>query len=66
MEELREWILDHKTTDADIKRVARGLTSEIIAAVTKLMSNLDLIYGAKNPCNRTCEYNNRSSWNFLR
>ncbi|EHL2595527.1 ethanolamine ammonia-lyase subunit EutB, partial [Listeria monocytogenes] len=39
--------LDHKTTDADIKRVARGLTSEIIAAVTKLMSNLDLIYGAK-------------------
>ncbi|MCD1679700.1 ethanolamine ammonia-lyase subunit EutB [Listeria monocytogenes] len=47
VEELREWILDHKTTDADIKRVARGLTSEIIAAVTKLMSNLDLTYGAK-------------------
>ncbi|EAG7072947.1 ethanolamine ammonia-lyase subunit EutB [Listeria monocytogenes] len=47
VEELREWILDHKTTDADIKRVARGLTSEIIAAVTKLMSNLDLIYGVK-------------------
>lgn len=47
VEELREWILDHKTTDADIKRVARSLTSEIIAAVTKLMSNLDLIYGAK-------------------
>ncbi|EIP1891186.1 ethanolamine ammonia-lyase subunit EutB [Listeria monocytogenes] len=47
VEELREWNLDHKTTDADIKRVARGLTSEIIAAVTKLMSNLDLIYGAK-------------------
>ncbi|HEL6856945.1 TPA: ethanolamine ammonia-lyase subunit EutB [Listeria monocytogenes] len=47
VEELREWILDHKTTDSDIKRVARGLTSEIIAAVTKLMSNLDLIYGAK-------------------
>ncbi|HDU3358254.1 TPA: ethanolamine ammonia-lyase subunit EutB [Listeria monocytogenes] len=47
VEELREWILDHKTTDADIKRVARGLTSEIIGAVTKLMSNLDLIYGAK-------------------
>ncbi|HHQ0440072.1 TPA: ethanolamine ammonia-lyase subunit EutB [Listeria innocua] len=47
VEELREWILDHKTTDADIKSVARGLTSEIIAAVTKLMSNLDLIYGAK-------------------
>ncbi|EIQ2376664.1 ethanolamine ammonia-lyase subunit EutB [Listeria monocytogenes] len=50
VEELREWILDHKTTDADIKRVARGLTSEIIAAVTKLMSNLDLIYGAKKIC----------------
>lgn len=44
--ELREWILDHDTTSEDIKRMSRGLTSEMIAAVTKLMSNLDLIYGA--------------------
>lgn len=45
--ELREWLLSYKTSSADIKRISRGLTSEMIAAVTKLMSNLDLIYGAK-------------------
>jgi ethanolamine ammonia-lyase large subunit len=45
--EFREWILDENTTGEDIKRVSRGLTSEMVAAVTKLMSNLDLIYGAK-------------------
>ncbi|MEW9122551.1 MAG: ethanolamine ammonia-lyase subunit EutB [Thermotaleaceae bacterium] len=45
--ELREWLLDTKTTDEDIKRVRRGLTSEMIAAVTKLMTNLDLVYAAK-------------------
>ena len=44
--ELREWILDENTTEADIKKVSRGLTSEMVAAVAKLMSNLDLVYGA--------------------
>ncbi len=43
--ELREWILDDKTTGEDIKRISKGLTSEMVAGVTKLMSNLDLIYG---------------------
>ncbi len=45
--ELREWILSHETTGEDIKRVSKGLTSEVIAGVTKLMSNMDLVYGAK-------------------
>ncbi|MPQ30876.1 ethanolamine ammonia-lyase subunit EutB [Clostridium estertheticum] len=45
--EFREWILDENTTGEDIKRASRGLTSEMVAAVTKLMSSLDLIYGAK-------------------
>lgn len=45
--EFREWILDENTTGSDIRRISRGLTSEMVAAVTKLMSNLDLIYGAK-------------------
>jgi ethanolamine ammonia-lyase large subunit len=45
--DLREWILDDKTTGSDIRRVSRGLTSEMVAAVTKLMSDLDLVYGAK-------------------
>ncbi|MCF1601989.1 MAG: ethanolamine ammonia-lyase subunit EutB [Tetragenococcus halophilus] len=46
VEELREWILSDKTTDFDIKYVSRGLTSEMIAAVCKLMTNMDLIIGA--------------------
>lgn len=45
--ELREWLLDDQTTGAMIARISRGLTSEMIAAVTKIMSNMDLIYGAK-------------------
>lgn len=45
--EFREWILDERTTTEDIHRASRGITSEIVAAVCKLMSNLDLIYGAK-------------------
>ena len=44
--ELREWILSETTTEAQIHRVSRGLTAEMIAAVTKLMSNLDLIYAS--------------------
>ena len=44
--ELREHILDDKTTGAHIRRISRGLTSEVIASVCKLMGNLDLIYGA--------------------
>lgn len=45
--DLREWILDDNTTNVDIRRISRGLTSEMIAAVAKLMSNMDLICGAK-------------------
>ncbi|HIU76392.1 MAG TPA: ethanolamine ammonia-lyase subunit EutB [Candidatus Pelethocola excrementipullorum] len=45
--EFREWILDTETSGDMIKRASRGLTSEMVAAVCKLMSNLDLIYAAK-------------------
>ncbi|WP_312095145.1 ethanolamine ammonia-lyase subunit EutB [Aminipila sp.] len=45
--EFREWLLDEKTTSSMIRRASRGITSEIVAAVCKLMSNLDLIYCAK-------------------
>ncbi len=44
--DLREWLLSEKTTNADIARLRRGLTSEMVAAVCKLMSNLDLIYAS--------------------
>ncbi len=45
--ELRNYILSHKTTGRDIETLRKGLTAEMIAAVTKLMSNMDLVYGAK-------------------
>lgn len=45
--DLREWILDSRTTGDMILRAGRGMTSEVIAAVCKLMGNLDLMYAAK-------------------
>ena len=56
--ELREWILDEKNDGAAIRRISRGLTSEMVAAVAKLMSNMDLIYAARKlrvtaTCNTT-------------
>jgi ethanolamine ammonia-lyase large subunit len=44
--ELREYILDDQTTGESIKRISRGLNSEMIAAVAKIMSNLDLVHAA--------------------
>ena len=53
--EFREWLLDENTTSADIRKISRGLTSEMVAAVAKLMSNLDLIYCAnKMPVTAHC------------
>ena len=45
--ELREYILAEETTGDDLRRLSRGLTAEMVAAVTKLMTNLDLIYAAQ-------------------
>ncbi|MBN6189430.1 ethanolamine ammonia-lyase subunit EutB [Aneurinibacillus sp. BA2021] len=43
---LREYILDDRTGERELNRLSRGLSSEMIAAAAKLMSNLDLIYAA--------------------
>lgn len=56
--QLREWILADTTTGEMIRRISNGLTPEMISAVTKLMSNLDLMYGASKirvsaHCNNT-------------
>lgn len=56
--ELREWLLDNRTDGAAIRRVSRGLTSEVVAGAAKLMTNLDLIYAASKArvtahCNTT-------------
>jgi ethanolamine ammonia-lyase large subunit len=55
---LREHVLSDTTGGDDLYRLSRGFTSEMVAAVAKLMSNLDLILGASkiiNPahCNTT-------------
>ncbi len=55
--EFREWLLTDTTTSEMIKRISSGLTAEMIAGVTKLMSNLDLIYCAKK-IPRTAHCNN--------
>lgn len=44
--DLREWILDYHTTEAQIRDIGKALTAEMVAAVAKLMSNLDLVYAA--------------------
>ncbi|MBQ1418809.1 MAG: ethanolamine ammonia-lyase subunit EutB [Firmicutes bacterium] len=58
MAQLREYILDYKTTEADIRALGKALTAETVAGVCKLMTNLDLIYGANKvrieaTCNTT-------------
>ncbi|HEY3357149.1 MAG TPA: ethanolamine ammonia-lyase subunit EutB [Polyangia bacterium] len=44
---LREHVLDDATTGDELRRLARGLSSEMIAACAKLMSNLDLVAAAR-------------------
>lgn len=56
--ELREVILHNRITGDEILQKATGMTSEVIAALAKLMSNLDLMYVARKlhitaACNTT-------------
>jgi ethanolamine ammonia-lyase large subunit len=58
MAELREYILSEKTESRDIARLSNGITAEVVSGVAKLMSNLDLVYGASKArvtahCNTT-------------
>lgn len=45
--EFRDFLLDSRTAPRDIDRTRKGVTSEMAAAVSKVMSNADLIYAAK-------------------
>ncbi len=45
--DLREYVLNDEVTSDDIAFVRKGLTSEVVAAVAKICSNADLIYGGK-------------------
>lgn len=58
MAELREKILSYSSDEEDLKRLSRGLTSEVVAGVCKLMSNMDLVYASSKirvtaTCNTT-------------
>ena len=44
--ELREYLLTDEIGGEQIARLSAGLTAEMIAAVAKLMSNMDLVYAA--------------------
>jgi ethanolamine ammonia-lyase large subunit len=44
--EFRDWILDDETTGNKLLAIRNGLTPELAAAVTKLMSNKDLVLAA--------------------
>lgn len=45
--ELREYVLGDDASLEDLELLRKGLTSEMVAAVAKICSNADLIYGAK-------------------
>jgi ethanolamine ammonia-lyase large subunit len=51
--EFREWLLDDRTTGEDIRRLRRGITPEMAAAVAKLMGNKDLVLAAAKVRNVT-------------
>lgn len=44
--DLREKLLSYETAETDIRRISKGLTAEMVAAVCKLMTNMDLVYAA--------------------
>ncbi|HEX2985365.1 MAG TPA: ethanolamine ammonia-lyase subunit EutB [Caproiciproducens sp.] len=50
--EFREYLLS--AGEDEIRRVRPGLTSEMVAAAAKLMSNMDLIYAAKKMNVKAC------------
>lgn len=51
--EFREWLLSDATDTAAVESVTFGLTPEMVAAVSKLMRNQDLILAArKRPSSR--------------
>ncbi|MCV9879558.1 ethanolamine ammonia-lyase subunit EutB [Brenneria izbisi] len=45
--DFRDWLLSERTDSALLARVAKGITPEMAAAVSKLMRNQDLILAAK-------------------
>lgn len=64
--DLREWVLQDTTSGEDILKTSPGLTPEMVSAVAKLMSNMDLVIAAKKirvivKCNATLGLEGRIS-----
>ncbi len=64
--QLREWLLDDRTSGEDIAAVSPGLTPEMVAATAKLMSNMDLVTAGRKMrvvvrCNNTLGLRGRIS-----
>lgn len=64
--QLREWLLDRRTSAEDIAAISRGLTPEMVSAVAKLMSTMDLMVAGKKirvvrRCNNTLGLEGRIS-----
>ena len=55
--DFRDWLLSDAADSATLKRVAKGITPEMAAAVSKLMRNQDLILVAKK-CHVTTAFRN--------
>ena len=55
--DFRDWLLTDATDSTTLKRVAKGVTPEMAAAVSKLMRNQDLILVAKK-CHVTTAFRN--------
>lgn len=53
----REWLLDAARTPEELARVARGITPEMAAAVSKLMRNQDLVLAARR-CRTVTRFRN--------
>ena len=52
---IQEWILCDATYSGALMRASRGMTSEVIAGISKIMSNMDLILaGSKIRVTATC------------
>lgn len=60
IQEMREWILCDVTDSGALMRASRGMTSEVIAGISKIMSNMDLILaGSKIPGDGDLQYHDR-------
>jgi ethanolamine ammonia-lyase large subunit len=55
--QFRDWLLDYETDTEKLRALAPGLTPEMVAAVSKLMSNQDLVLVAKK-CSVVTKFRN--------